>query len=74
MKTLFPLFRAVVWLKRIALALETANDMTNRRMKLEHGAEWDRPRRKPELVKVTHPTVADWNKEWQRRNPQNVEE
>ena len=62
--------RALVLLRRIAKALEAANDLERERMCLEF-EEYRRklkPKaRNPRMTEVSHPTNKEWNERWGKR-------
>lgn len=59
-KTLVEL-RMVAWLKRIALALERANQLEEHRQDLEFAPV---AYKEPRKAVFSHPSVKDWNKRW----------
>ncbi|MFH1834050.1 MAG: hypothetical protein ABH877_03410 [bacterium] len=64
--------RAVALLRRIAKALEAANDLACERLALDH-PEWGRAeglRKTSKLVDIGTASVADWNAEWRRTHPE----
>lgn len=55
----FPTLRAVAWLKRIALALERANEIETQKLA--------RPRTS-KMAEITVPSTKDWNEKWEREH------
>ena len=71
---IFSQLRVVVLLRRIARALEAANELSRDRLALEY-PEWTRthPKHRPrrtKLVEVGVADVADWNKKWDEEHEQ----
>ena len=65
---MFPGLRSVAWLKRIALALEEANEIQRERMALAYPEYARKHRKAPRKTEISTPTVEQWNSEWERRH------
>lgn len=64
--------RIAAQLRRVAKALEAANDLARERLALDH-PEWGRAeglRRAPRLVDLGVADVADWNERWRDGHPE----
>lgn len=62
--------RAVVYLKRMAVALERIADFTDAQMVM--APKRSRRGTVPE-AEVLRPTVKEWNEDWRKNNPEDYE-
>jgi hypothetical protein len=65
--------RVLVWLRRIARALDRANVLAEVRLRLDYPAYARTGRvetRTPRVVDVSTPTVEEWNKRWAETHPE----
>jgi hypothetical protein len=63
--------RVAAQLRRIARALETANDLEERRQDRDYPLP---PARGSKLVEIHNPTVAEWNAAYQKAHPERAED
>lgn len=66
-------WRAFANLRRIALELKRANDLTESRLSLEH-PDWKKRARTAKLVVHSTASVENWNKRYAELHPQEPEE
>ena len=71
---MFRSLRLLALLRRIAKALERSNELANERLLRDYpdlARERGRKPKRPKVVEVYAPTVADWNEQWLKDHPEN---